>query len=152
MGATMETRPYADGDEAAVVALWEEAFPDAPAHNVPEVDIRTKLGVQRELFCVAEIDGRIVGTAMGGFDGHRGWVYYLAVNAGMRREGIGTALMQYVERLLAEMGCAKFNIMVRGSNREVVAFYEQLGFGQQDIVTLGKRLGPSRAPGEDPTR
>ena len=136
----MEIRPYAESDEAAVAELWRDAFPDAPSWNHPETDIQRKLSVQRELFLVATIDGRLVGTAMAGYDGHRGWVYYVAVSPRHRRCGIGAALMHRVEIDLAGIGCPKLNLQVRDSNRQAVAFYEELGYDVEDRVSMAKRL------------
>ena len=136
----MEIRPYSESDEAAVAALWRKVFPGSPAWNHPETDIQRKLSVQRELFLVALADGELVGTAMGGYDGHRGWVYYVAVSRRYRRRGIGTALMQRVEEELLRLGCPKINLQVRASNQEVVAFYEQLGYEVEERVSMGKRL------------
>jgi ribosomal protein S18 acetylase RimI-like enzyme len=136
----LEIRPYRESDEAAVGALWRRVFPDAPAWNVPEADIQLKLSVQRELFLVASWENELVGTAMGGYDGHRGWVYYVAVAPGARRRGIGRALMARVEVELAALGCPKLNVQVRGSNRSAVAFYERLGYAVEERISLGKRL------------
>lgn len=136
----MEIRPYKEADEAAVAALWREVFPDAPAHNVPEEDIRRKLAVQRELFFVAEEGGELAGTALAGYDGHRGWVYYVAVRPAYRRRGVGAALMARVEEGLRATGCPKLNLQVRASNREAVAFYERLGYAVEERVSMGKRL------------
>ena len=136
----MEIRPYRDEDLPAVVELWRAAFPDAPPWNEPTADIARKLEVQREFFVVAMADDKIVGTAMAGYDGHRGWVYSLAVGPEHRRRGIGTALMRRVEHDLAGMGCPKLNLQVRGTNREVVRFYESLGYVTEDRVSMGRRL------------
>lgn len=133
-------RTYADEDEEGVANLWREVFPDAPAWNRPEDDIRRKLAIQRELFLVAEQDGRIVGSAMAGYDGHRGWVYYVAVAPDRRRQGIGTALMDEVERGLARIGCPKLNLQVRADNEAVVAFYRRLGYAVEERISMGKRL------------
>jgi ribosomal protein S18 acetylase RimI-like enzyme len=104
--------------------------------------IRHKLAVQRELFFVARLDGRLVGTVMGGYDGDRGWVYTLAVGPDVWRRGIGTALMRHVERELAVRGCPKVNLQVLASNAATVAFYEKLGYSVEERVSLGKLLGP----------
>lgn len=136
----MEIRPYEEVDEAAVAALWREVFPDAPAWNHPETDIRRKLAVQREAFLVAVVDGELVGTAMGGYDGHRGWVYYVVVSPNHRRQGIGAALMEGVEERLARIGCPKINLQVRATNDEVVCFYERLGYRVEERISMGKRL------------
>ena len=144
----MEIRPYKDSDEAAVAALWREAF-GAPAHNVPAEDIRRKLAVQRELFFVAAEGGEVVGTAMAGYDGHRGWVYYVAVKPSRRRRSVGAALMARAEDELRARGCPKLNLQVRAGNREAVAFYEALGYVVEDRVSMAKRLellGPAAPP------
>lgn len=137
----MEIRPYLDADEAGVIGLWREVFPNAPAWNDPRTDIRRKLAVQRDLFLVAVVEDRIVGSAMAGYDGHRGWIYYLAVKPEYRRLGIGTALMQAVERALARADCPKLNLQVRATNQQVVAFYRRLGYQVEERVSMGKRLG-----------
>ncbi len=136
----MQIRPYKETDEKAVIALWQEAFPDSPSWNDPAEDIRRKLAIQRELFIVAEIDANIVGTAMAGFDGHRGWVYYVAVNPEYRNQGIGRALMHYVEESLARIGCTKLNLQVRTPNNEVIEFYKRLGYTVENRVSMGKLL------------
>ena len=136
----VEIRAYRDEDQPAVVELWRTVFPDAPPRNEPAADIARKLDVQREFFVVATDGGKIVGTAMAGYDGHRGWVYYVAVSPEHRRRGTGTALMRRVERDLAGMGCPKLNLQVRGANREVVRFYESLGYVTEDRVSMGRRL------------
>ncbi len=136
----IEIRPYIASDEKEVAALWREVFPDAPAWNEPEKDIERKLKVQREFFLVALDGGKLIGTAMAGFDGHRGWVYYVAVGAAHRRRGVGAALMQRVEKALAGFGCPKLNLQVRGSNREAIGFYTRLGYQVEDRVSMAKRL------------
>ncbi len=136
----MQIRPYRESDEQPVVALWREVFPDAPPWNDPRRDVARKLFEQRELFLVATVDGSVVGTVMAGYDGHRGWVYYLAVSPEQRRTGIGTALMQRVEADLAAVGCPKLNLQVRASNEEAVSFYQRLGYVIEQRVSMGKRL------------
>ena len=140
----MEVRPYKEEDLTEVVKLWRRVFPNAPPHNDPSRVIKKKLKVQRELFVVAVDGGRIVGTAMGGFDGHRGWVYSVGVCPDHRRHGIGSALMRRVERDLARLGCPKLNLQVRGTNREAVRFYESQGYKVEDRISMGRKLdGPS---------
>ena len=139
-GPTLEIRPYKDEDESAVIELWGRVFPNPSSWNGPSDDIARKLRVQRELFIVADLDGEIVGTAMGGFDGHRGWVYYVAVGPEHRRRGVGTALMKRVERALSLAGCHKVNLQVRASNADAAAFYESLGYSIEDRISMGKRL------------
>jgi ribosomal protein S18 acetylase RimI-like enzyme len=140
MNQNLKIRPYLEKDKDGVVALWHEAFPDSPPWNIPEDDIERKLKVQRELFFVAGLKGKIVGTAMAGFDGHRGWVYSLAVDEEYRKQGIGRALMKRVEDDLKAIGCTKLNLQIRSSNSEVVEFYKSLGYNVEDRVSMGKRL------------
>jgi ribosomal protein S18 acetylase RimI-like enzyme len=144
----MNIRAYREDDEAAVAALWRRAFAYTPPWNVPEEDIARKLAVQPEVFFVAESGGQIVGTAMAGYDGHRGWVYYVAVSPSHRRQGIGTALMRHAEQALSAMGCPKLNLQVRAGDHGAVAFYRRLGYDVEERVSMSKRLtGPS--PGCD---
>jgi ribosomal protein S18 acetylase RimI-like enzyme len=136
----MLIRSYQDADEPQVVSLWREALPDAAGHNDPVTSIRKKQAVGDNLFFVAEIDNEIVGTIMGGYDGHRGWVYSVAVREAHRRRGIGKALVHHLEAALVERGCLKVNLQVRTSNAGVVAFYEELGYAIEERVSMGKRL------------
>jgi ribosomal protein S18 acetylase RimI-like enzyme len=140
----MEIRQYIESDEQQVSALWREVFPNNPWWNVPELDIRRKLKVQRELFLVALIDEVIVGTAMAGYDGHRGWVYYVTVKPEIQRQGIGEALMKRVEQDLILHGCTKLNLRVRATNKQVVAFYKKLGYKVEDMVSMGKLFAKTR--------
>jgi ribosomal protein S18 acetylase RimI-like enzyme len=136
----MHIRPYQDADEQAVVALWREVLPDSAPHNDPATAIRKKLAVERDLFLVAALGDAVVGTVMGGYDGHRGWVYSVAVRPEHRRRGIGAALLRRLEALLTERGCLKVNLQVRASNAGVIAFYEKLGYSVEERVSMGKRL------------
>ena len=108
----------------------------------PRKDIARKLLVQPELFLVLEEEGRVAGTAMVGFDGHRGWVYYLAVDPAFQGRGFGRLLMAEAERLLTDLGCPKLNLQVRAGNEAVTGFYDALGYGRDDVVNLSKRLIP----------
>lgn len=136
----VEIRSYDDGDAAGVLSLWGEELFDPAPHNDPELALKQKLSVDRELLLVATCSGQVVGTVMGGWDGHRGWIYSVAVRCDFRREGIGTRLVLQMETLLRERGCLKLNLQVRTSNLQVIAFYESLGFRQDAVVSLGKRL------------
>ena len=136
----IEIRPYEGTHEMAVANLWREVFPDAPAWNDPVSDIRRKLTVQPELFFIAMKDRHLVGTAMAGYDGHRGWIYYVVVSPDHRRQGIGSALMGHAEKALSNMGCPKLNLQVRASNHEVLAFYKHLGYEIEERISLAKRL------------
>lgn len=135
----MKIRSFHPADENSVIALWRECGLTRP-WNDPHRDIQRKLSEQPELFLVATIGDALVGSAMVGFDGHRGWVYYLAVSLQHRKQSIGRALMHEAERLLMERGCPKINLLVRSSNAEVIAFYRKLGYAQDDAISLGRRL------------
>jgi ribosomal protein S18 acetylase RimI-like enzyme len=142
----VQVRPYQSCDHDAIVALWRAVFPDAPPRNDPVRDIARKLAVQPELFLVALAGGRVAGTVMGGFDGHRGWVHLVAVDPRLRRSGVGSALMREAEARLAARGCPKLNLQVRGDNAGVVPFYESLGYRVEDRISLGKVLPPGEVP------
>jgi ribosomal protein S18 acetylase RimI-like enzyme len=135
----MQIRPYLPSDEDSVVALWQECGLTR-AWNDPRKDIARKLTEQPELFLVGTVASELVATAMIGFDGHRGWVYYLAVAPAYRKQSHGRALMDEAERRLIARGCPKINLLVRSSNTAVVEFYRSLGYAQDDSVSLGKRL------------
>ncbi len=135
----MKIRAYEAPDEHAVVALWQECGLTRP-WNDPRRDIARKLTEQPELFLVGTHEGAVVSTAMVGFDGHRGWVYYLAVAPRYRGQSFGRMLMQEAERLLIERGCPKLNLQVRTSNAEAVEFYRKLGYTQDEVVSFGRRL------------
>ena len=133
-------RQYQEYDEAQIVNLWRVVFPENPAWNDPLSDIRRKLSVQRELFLIAELENKIVGTIMAGFDGHRGWVHLLAVLPEYRKQNIGRELMQRVENDIQSTGCAKLNLQVRANNKGVVEFYSKLGYNVEERVSMGKLL------------
>ena len=137
----MHIRSFESADLDEVIALWRLVFPDAPAHNDPLSDIQSKSKIQPEFFFVALEDDRVVGTAMSGYDGHRGWVYYVAVHPDHRRSGIGSALMRKVESALMGIGCPKLNLQIRADNEPVKAFYESLGYTVEDRISMGKKIG-----------
>ena len=141
MKAMVDIRPYESKDQAQVVALWNEVFPDDPPWNEPASMIRRKLTVQPELFLVAHVTGEVAGTVLAGFDGVRGWVHHLAVRASYRRHGLASSLMTAAEKGLAALGCPKVNLQVRATNSAVVAFYRSLGYEVEDRTSLGKQLG-----------
>ncbi|CAB3780598.1 GNAT family acetyltransferase [Paraburkholderia fynbosensis] len=143
--ATLSIRRFDASDIDAVVALWQQAFPEyrdatRPQRN-PHLSIANKLATQPELFFVAVLGERIVGTVMGGYDGHRGWMYSLAVDESLRRHGIGTRLVAHVEQVLTGLGCPKLNLQILSAKDELRAFYEALGYRTDAVISLGKRLG-----------
>jgi ribosomal protein S18 acetylase RimI-like enzyme len=140
-------RPFELADEETVIALWDRCGLLRP-WNDPRKDIRRKMQVRPDLFLVGERDGAIVATAMAGYDGHRGWIYYLATDPDRQRQGLGRAIMAEAERLLRAAGCAKINLQVRTSNLGVIEFYRRLGYVMDEVVSLGKRLESDEpAPG-----
>lgn len=141
----MDIRVFESHDHAAVVALWEACDLTRP-WNDPMRDIERKLAVGDDLLLVGVIDGLVVATVMAGYEGHRGWVNYLAVDPDRRREGLARALMVEAEGRLHALGCPKVNLQVRTSNPEAIAFYERIGYQVDDAVSLGKRL-EGDAPG-----
>lgn len=136
---TMNIRTYQPMDEEAVIRLWEQCGL-IRRWNDPRKDIARKLSQQPELFLVGVSDSEVIATAMAGFDGHRGWVYYLAVSPEHRRQSYGRKLMQAVEQLLIARGCPKLNLQVRASNQDTIEFYRKLGYMQDEVVSLGRRL------------
>ncbi|HJT62662.1 MAG TPA: GNAT family acetyltransferase [Burkholderiales bacterium] len=135
----MQIRPFGLADEAKVVALWE-ACGLTRSWNDPHKDIARKLTVQPELFLVGVTDGAVMASVLAGYDGHRGWMNYLAVAPRFRGRGFGRLLVEHVERALLARGCPKVNLQVRASNPESVAFYRRLGYVQDESISLGKRL------------
>jgi ribosomal protein S18 acetylase RimI-like enzyme len=132
-------RQYEARDEASVIALWEECGLTRP-WNDPRKDIARKLKVDPELFVVAHRDDDVIATAMGGYEGHRGWINYLAVRPDSQRMGVGRALMTHLEQKLRERGCPKINIQIRASNLAATGFYNALGYVSDEVVSMGKRL------------
>ncbi len=123
-----------------VQSLWLEAFPDDPPWNAAEVAIPAKVKAQPDLFVLA-VDGvEVAGSIMAGYDGHRGWIYAVAVRKSHRASGLGSRLIREAERRLEALGCVKINLQVRVSNAAVIAFYQSLGYDLEERVSLGKRL------------
>jgi ribosomal protein S18 acetylase RimI-like enzyme len=141
----VELRPFSPSDEAAVVDLWQRCGLTRP-WNDPRKDIHRKLTVQPELFLVGETGGKVVASVMAGYDGHRGWVNYLAVAPDCRNKGYGRLIMRHVEERLSAMGCPKLNLQVRADNTAVLEFYRKLGYAVEERASLGKRLIPDLPP------
>lgn len=132
-------------DAEAVVELWEVVFPEyadpARPQRDPRANVERKLAFGDGLFWLAERGGRVVGTAMAGYDGHRGWLYALGVHPEARRAGVGAALLAEAERALARLGCPKVNLQVLSGNAGALAFWRSVGYRPDDVVSFGKRLG-----------
>ncbi len=132
-------RTFTEADRASVVSLWHECGLVHP-QNDPDRDIDRKLAHGTDYFLVATAGDEIVGSAMGGYEGHRGWVNYVAVSPAWQRQGVGRRIMDELERRLRLVGCAKVNLQIRSSNSEVMEFYRRLGFVQDAVVCMGRRL------------
>jgi len=132
-------RTYTARDEATVVDLWKHCNLTVPWNN-PHSDINRKMDDSPHLFFVAELKDDLIATCMAGYDGHRGWIYYLAVRSDLRRKGIATRLIKHSEKALAALGCPKVDLMVRQSNEDVLGFYHSLGYSDESVSVLGKRL------------
>ncbi len=135
----IEIRPFRPEDREAVVALWDRCGLLRP-WNDPRKDVERKLRVQPELFLVGTVDAAVVAAVMAGYEGHRGWINYLAVSPEHRRAGLGRAMMAAAEGRLKALGCPKVNLQVRRDNPEVIAFYAHLGYLEDAVVSMGKRL------------
>lgn len=135
----MKIRAYKADDLQEVVSLWRSCGL-ITSNNNPHLDIARKLEVDAELFLVVVHEEKVIATAMGGYEGHRGWVNYLAVDEEFRNQGLARELMEQLETLLREMGCPKINLQVRSGNTDAIKFYRSLGFQRDDVVSLGKRL------------
>jgi len=135
----VQIRPFQPGDEKSVVALWQRCDLVRP-WNDPHRDIQRKLRVRPDLFLVGLLDGQVVASVMVGYEGHRGWLNYLAIAPELRRRGYARAIVAEAERLLREAGCPKINLQIRASNHEVIEFYRRLGYSVDEVVSMGKRL------------
>ena len=132
-------RPFQTEDEPAVVSLWQLCELTVPWNN-PYKDIARKLKVQPELFLVGMLDSLLIATVMGGYDGHRGWINYLAVHPDFQGQGYAQQMMENVESELRKIGCPKINLQIRSGNAKVMAFYQKLGFTDDRVLSMGKRL------------
>jgi ribosomal protein S18 acetylase RimI-like enzyme len=140
----LQIRPFSEEDADAVVALWERCGLTR-GWNDPRRDIARKLAVQRELFLVALSGERLVATVMAGYEGHRGWVNYLAVDHAWRGRGLGREMMAVVERELTARGCPKVALLIRRDNVRAAGFYCHLGYAEDDVISMGKRLEADEA-------
>lgn len=141
MTLTLSIRPFAERDTDAVVTLWKRCGLVKP-WNDPYKDIQRKLAVSRDLFLVGEYNEQLIATVMGGYEGHRGWINYLAVDPDYQHHGYGRFMMDAVAKKLLALGCPKINLQVRTNNTAVIRFYKKIGYTQDDVVSFGKRLIP----------
>ena len=132
-------RPFKEGDEEALVSLWNMCKLTVPWNN-PYKDIARKLKVQAELFLVGYLEDKLIASVMAGYDGHRGWINYFAVHPDFQERGYGKQLMDNVENGLRELGCPKINLQIREGNDKVFTYYQKLGFVEEKRINMGKRL------------
>lgn len=136
----MKIRQFCESDRSDLIKLWHAVFPDDPSHNEPSKVIEAKLAIDNLIF-VAEHEGLIIGACMAGYDGHRGWLYAVAVCNEQRRSGVGSALVQHAIQALKVMGCIKVNLQIRATNTQVTTFYESLGFVIEERLSMGTFIG-----------
>jgi len=136
----MKIRQFCEFDRSDLIKLWHAVFPDDPSHNEPSKVIEAKLAIDNLIF-IAEHEGLIIGACMAGYDGHRGWLYAVAVCNEQRRSGVGSALVQHAIQALKVMGCIKVNLQIRATNTEVTTFYKSLGFIIEERLSMGTFIG-----------
>jgi ribosomal protein S18 acetylase RimI-like enzyme len=135
----MQITTYKPEHEKEVIALWQRCNLTRP-WNKPEKDIERMVKVAPELFLVGLIDGKVVATVMGNYDGHRGWLHYLGVEPALQMKGYGRQIVGAMEEKLRAKGCPKINLQVRKDNLKAVKFYEKIGFKIDEVIGMGKRL------------
>lgn len=137
---------YSDtAHRSQVIALWDSVFGYQSAHNKPAITIDKKLAQKDGLFFIVVANGCVVGTVMAGYDGHRGWLYSVAVSPSLQRQGIGSKLVAHAEKALISKGCVKINLQITEDNASVTAFYESLGYSVEPRISMGKRI-PQNIP------
>jgi ribosomal protein S18 acetylase RimI-like enzyme len=124
-----------------VIELWKIVFGYDALHNAPELSVDKKLAVRDGLFFVALDGDEVVGTVLAGYDGHRGWLYSVAVHPKVRNQGLGAELVRHAEQALMNLGCVKINLQILNGNASVTAFYESLGYSVEPRVSMGKIIG-----------
>lgn len=132
----MIIRKFQEKDRDSLISLWKRVFPDDPPHNEPSQVISAKLKVD-DLIFVSEQGSQIIGACMAGYDGHRGWLYAVAVLPEHRRNGTGSSLVTTALEELKRLGCKKVNLQIRSTNTAVASFYKALGFATEDRVSMG---------------
>ncbi len=135
----MKIRNYKPEDKQQIISLWTECGL-VVAWNDPAKDIERKCNENPELFFVGVLNNTIIGSCMAGYDGHRGWIYYLAVDPKFQKKAFGRQLVEHAQSVLNSIGCPKINLMVRKTNKNVINFYKALGYNDDPVVVLSKRL------------
>ena len=132
-------RPFKEGDEEALVSLWNMCKLTVP-WNTAYKDIARKLKVQSDLFLMGYLEDKLIASIIAGYDGHRGWINYFAVHPDFQQRGYGKQLMDNVENKLRELGCPKINLQIREGNDKVLSYYQKLGFVEEKRINMGKRI------------
>jgi ribosomal protein S18 acetylase RimI-like enzyme len=135
----MIIQPFSPEYEEDVLELWSRCNLLRP-WNDPKKDIKRKLEVNPDLFLIGLIDRRVVASIMGGYEGHRGWIYYLAVDPLHEKRGLGKKITKTIEANLKALGCPKINVMVRHDNNAAIGFYQSIGYKLDEVITMSKRL------------
>ncbi len=135
----MFIKKYNDTHKAGLINLWENSFPNNPEHDEPNLMIDMKQKVDDLIFIALE-DGKILGSCMAGFDGHRGYLYSVAVSQDIRKGGVGKKLVTHTIEELKKLGCLKVNLHIRPTNTEVAKFYQSLGFEIEERICMGKLI------------
>jgi ribosomal protein S18 acetylase RimI-like enzyme len=136
---TINMRKAAPDDKTQIVKLWTTMFPTEKHHNNPNISFDQKIH-HDDLFYIAEDDHLIIGTILAGYDGHRGWIYSLAVTPSYQRQGIGTQLINHAIKALEKKGCLKVNLQITGDTSPYIKFYKNLGFKVENRISMGKTL------------
>ena len=135
----LKIRNFYPADAPDVIDLWQRCDLVVP-WNDPQRDIERKLADSPDLFFVGDIEDRLIASCMAGYDGHRGWIYYLAIDPDYRRQGLAAQIMQHAEAALKVRGCPKIDLMVRDTNQPVIDFYHRIGYKIDPVLVLSKRL------------
>ena len=132
-------RTFQPEDESEVIKLWQQCGLIVPWNN-PQTDIERKLSTSPELFYVGVLESELIASCMAGYDGHRGWIYFLAVKISYQRSGFAAKLVGHAEIDLIKLGCPKVELMVRNTNDNVISFYKSVGYDTDPVMVLSKRL------------
>ena len=136
-----EIRSFRQEDEAQLIKLWERCEL-VVAWNDPSKDIHRKVQLDPEGLLLGLHDNSLIASVMAGYEGHRGWINYLAVDPEFRRKGLGKTMMKAAETYMEQFECPKINLQIRAKNHQVIEFYKSIGFLQEDVINMGKRLIP----------
>ena len=141
MHEAIEIHSFRQENEAPLIKLWERCEL-VVAWNDPSKDINRKVQLDPEGLLLGWHDNSLIASVMAGYEGHRGVINYLAVDPEFRRKGLGKTMMKAAETYLEQFECPKINLQIRAQNDQVIEFYKRIGFLQEDVINMGKRLIP----------